>query len=226
MSVMDNLFPHEVLRWGPFVLSDTVVASAGLSVFLALASVVCLRIAAAREVLEVIYEFLEGTIERMVSVDARPLVPLVLTQWLFILSANLMGLVPRLSSPTRDLSLAAALAAIAWIASHVFALRREGWSYLRHYAEPNPLLLPFNLIGEVSRTLALALRLFGNMLSTTLIGAVVLYLAAFLVPLPLMLLSVLTGVVQAYIFGVLTLVFSVSALQAATPGNPRGGDPI
>jgi F-type H+-transporting ATPase subunit a len=213
---MDDLFPHEVLRWGPLVLTDTVIASAGLSFFLVSASFVCLRIAAAREVLEVIYEFLEGAIERMVSVDARSLVPLVLTQWLFIVSANLVGLLPGLSSPTRDLSLAAALAAIAWLASHVFALRIEGWGYLRHYAQPNVLLLPFNLIGEVSRTIALALRLFGNMLSATLIGAVVLYLAGLLIPVPLMLLSVLTSVVQAYIFGVLTLVFSASALQVAT----------
>lgn len=220
---MQELFPHEVLRLGPLVLSDTVVASGLLSLCLALASIVGLRFAAAREVLEVIYEFLERTIERMVSVDARPLVPLVLTQWLFILSANLVGLVPRLSSPTRDLSLAAALAAIAWLASHVFAVQREGWGYLRHYAEPNPLLLPFNLIGEVSRTIALALRLFGNMLSSTLIGAVVLYLAGFLVPVPLMLLSVLTGVVQAYIFGVLTLVFSASAVRVVTPATEHGG---
>jgi len=217
---MEDLFPQVVIRWGPIALTDTALASAVLSLLLAGASVVCLRIPAAREVLEVVYEFLEGAIERMVSVDASPLVPLVLTQWLFILSANLVGLIPRISSPTRDLSLAAALAAVAWLASHVFALRREGWSYLRHYAEPNLLLLPFNLIGEISRTLALALRLFGNMLSSTLIGAVVLYLAGFLVPLPLMLLSVLTGAVQAYIFGVLTLVFSASALQATTPKRP------
>lgn len=220
---MEELFPYDVLRLGPIVLTDTVVASFALSLLLALTSIVCLRIAAAREVLEVIYEFLERAIERMASIDAKPLVPLVLTQWLFIVSANLAGLVPGVSSPTRDLSLAAALAAIAWLASHVFAVQREGWRYLRHYAEPNPMLLPFNLIGEISRTVALALRLFGNMLSSTLIGAVVLYLAGFLVPVPLMLLSVLTGVVQAYIFGVLTLVFSVSAIRVTTPAPPIGG---
>lgn len=217
--MMEEFFPHEVLRWGPLILTDTAVASMVLSVALALASIVCLRIEASREVLEVIYEFLESAIERMVNVDAKPLIPLVLTQWIFILAANLAGLLPGISSPTRDLSLAAALATVAWIATHVFAMQNEGWRYLRHYAEPHPLLLPFNLIGEVSRTLALALRLFGNMMSSTLIGAVVLYLAGFLLPLPLMLLSVLTSVVQAYIFGVLTLVFSASALQVAAPRN-------
>jgi F-type H+-transporting ATPase subunit a len=225
--MIEDLFPQEVLRWGPIVLTDTLLASFGLSIFLAASSWVCLRFERTREVLEVIYEFLEDAIERMVSVDAGPLIPLVLTQWIFILAANLAGLVPGLSSPTRDLSLVAALAAVAWIASHVFAIQREGWRYLRHYAEPHPLLLPFNLFGEVSRTIALALRLFGNMLSSTLIGAVVLYLAGFLVPLPLMLLSVLTSVVQAYIFGVLTLVFSASALHVtssqASTQNLQGG---
>ena len=93
---MDDIFPHEVLRLGPIALTDTAVSSAVLSLFLASASMVCMRFGAAREVLEVIYEFLEGAIERMVSVDARRLVPLVLTQWLFILSANLVGLLPGL----------------------------------------------------------------------------------------------------------------------------------
>ncbi len=222
---MGEVFPQELLRWGPIVLTDTVVASGALSLIIALTSIVALRFDSAREALEVIYAFLERAIEDMVNIDARPLVPLVLTQWIFILSANLVGLVPGISSPTRDLSMAAALAAIAWLASHVFAARREGWRYLRHYAEPNLLLLPFNLIGEVSRTIALALRLFGNMLSTTLVGAVVLYLAAFLVPLPLMLLSVLTSAVQAYIFGVLTLVFSASAFQMTNPRTLQGGQP-
>ena len=214
--MIEELFPQEVFRWGRVVLTDTVLVSFGLSIFLALSGWICLRFEHSREILEVIYEFLEDAIERMVSVDAGPLIPLILTQWIFILAANMAGLLPGLSSPTRDLSLAAALAAVAWIASHAFAIQKEGWGYLRHYMEPHPLLLPFNLFGEISRTIALALRLFGNMLSSTLIGAVVLYLAGFLVPLPLMLLSVLTSAVQAYIFGVLTLVFSASALHVTS----------
>ena len=87
--------------------------------------------------------------------------------------------------------------------------------FLLKYLEPNPLLLPFNIIGEASRTVALALRLFGNMLSGTLVGAIFVYLAGLLIPVPLMLLSALTAVVQAYIFGVLTLVFAASSLETA-----------
>jgi hypothetical protein len=81
--------------------------------------------------------------------------------------------------------------------------------------------LPFNIIGELSRTVALALRLFGNMLSGALIGAIIVYLAGLLLPVPLMMLSVLTSLVQAYIFGVLTLVFAVSSVETVSRG-PRG----
>jgi F-type H+-transporting ATPase subunit a len=136
--------------------------------------------------------------------------------WLFIGVANLVGLLPLLSSPTRDLSLTAALALVSFGAGHVFAFRRAGMAYLRRYIEPSPFLLPFNVIGEISRTVAMALRLFGNMLSGTLIGAIAVYLAGLLIPVPLMLLGVLTGVVQAYIFGVLTLVFAAGSAEAAT----------
>jgi F-type H+-transporting ATPase subunit a len=157
----------------------------------------------------------EGTLQEMVTVDVRPVVPLILTLWLFIVSANLVGLLPIVSSPTRDLSLTAALAVVSFAAGHVYGFRAQGLRYLKHYIEPNPIMLPFNLIGELSRTVALALRLFGNMLSGEIIAAIVISLAGLLLPVPLMLLDVLTSVVQAYIFGVLTLVFTASAMQVA-----------
>jgi F-type H+-transporting ATPase subunit a len=122
---------------------------------------------------------------------------------------------PGVASPTRDLSLTAALALVSFSSGHIHAIRVHGVSYLRHYIEPSPFLLPFNVIGEIGRTIALALRLFGNMLSGHLVIAIVLYLAGLLLPVPLMLLGVLTGLVQAYIFGVLTLVFAASSLREA-----------
>lgn len=114
---------------------------------------------------------------------------------------------------------------IAFVAGHVYAAYVQGVSYLRHYLEPHPFLLPFNIIGELSRTLALSLRLFGNMLSGHLILAILVYLVGFLLPVPLMLLSVLTGVVQAYIFGVLTLVFAVSSVTVARRGEADSPGP-
>ena len=107
------------------------------------------------------------------------------------------------------------LALIAFLAGHVYAYRAQGIRYLKHYLEPSRLLLPFNIIGELSRTVALALRLFGNMLSGHLIGAILVFLVGLPIPVPLLLLSVLTSVVQAYIFGVLTLVFTASSMQVA-----------
>jgi F-type H+-transporting ATPase subunit a len=209
-------FPVEVARFGDLVVTDTVPVSFGLSVAIVVAARLAMRYPGARAAIEGAYEALSNSVRGMVSVDAEPLVPLVLTQWLFIGTANLAGLIPRVSSPTGDLALAAALAVVAFAAGHVYAVRRHGLSYLRQYVEPTPLLLPLNVIGELSRTFALALRLFGNMLSGTLVSAIVLYVAGLLVPVPLMLLSVLTSVVQAYIFGVLTLVFAASSLQSAS----------
>lgn len=217
-------FPEEWFSVGELVLTDSVVIVLGLSLLLIVAGRIALAFETARRSLEVVYETLDTAIVNMTTANVRPLVPLILTQWLFLGAANLVGLVPGLKSPTRDLSLAVALAAIAFLAGHVHAFRTRGLSYLRQYISPSPLLLPFNILGEASRTLALALRLFGNMLSGTLVGAIFVYLAGLLVPVPLMLLSVLTAIVQAYIFGVLTLVFAAGSLESATRERHLQGD--
>ncbi len=216
---------HKVwLQIGPIVITETVVVSVVLTLILVVGGHFAVRSQKLREPLEVIYERVEAMVQNMVTVDAGPLVPLVLTQWVFILAANLVGVIPIIASPTRDLALTAALAVVALGAGHVYGFRANGWRYLRHYLEPNPIMLPFNLIGEVTRTLSLALRLFGNMLSGEIIGAIAVSLAGLLLPIPLMILDVLTSVVQAYIFGVLTLVFTASAMQVASSATPRIDD--
>jgi F-type H+-transporting ATPase subunit a len=223
---METLTPIELFRFGPLSFTDSAAVSLAISALLVLVGAVLVRWGRAREAAEVVYELLEGSLEEMVTVDIHRLIPLVLTQWLFILSANVVGVLPLIDSPTRDLSVTAALAA-----GHVYAWQAHGVAYLRHYIEPNPIMLPFNIIGELSRTLALALRLFGNVMSGELIAAIALLLAGLLVPIPLMLLGLLTSVVQAYIFGVLTLVFTASAMQVVGQGaaaqEPQGeeGEP-
>lgn len=209
-------FPAELFRIGPFAIGDTIVVTLVLSALLVVAGKIAIARPPARRALEVVYEVLENAVVSITPIDVRPLVPLVLTQWLFIGLANLVGLLPGVQSPTRDLSLSAALAVVSFGAGHAVAIRRGGLGYLRQYVEPSPFLLPFNVIGELSRTVALALRLFGNMVSSALVGAVFLYVAGLLVPVPIMLLGALTAVVQAYIFGVLTLVFAASSLETAT----------
>ena len=165
---------------------------------------------------------LEGTVLalRQAIEDSAPghaasLLPFIGTLWLFIAAANLMGLVPGLRSPTGDLSLTVALALLVFASVHWFGIRIDGLrSYLKHYLEPNPILLPFHLLGEVTRTLALAVRLFGNMMSLEMAALLVLLVAGFLAPIPLLMLHIVEALVQAYIFGMLALVYVAGALQS------------
>lgn len=220
---MTGVFPFPVLRLGPVVLTDTALSSLALSALLVLLALLLRGREGARERCEHLYEWLESSLQSMVSVDARPLVPVVLTLWLFIGAANLVGVLPLLGSPTRDLSVTAGLALAALLSGHLVAFRQGGLRYLRQYVEPTALLLPLNLLGEASRTLALAVRLFGNVFSAELMGAILLLLAGLLLPVPLLLLSVVSSVVQAYLFGVLTLVFAASGLEAAARARAGGG---
>ena len=157
----------------------------------------------------------EAVGEVVPAADVPRVLPFVATLWLFILAANLLGLIPGLSAPTRDLSVTAALAALVFTAVHVYGIRAAGWrAYLRHYLKPNPIMLPFHLVSEMTRTLALAVRLFGNMMSLEMAALLVLLVAGFLVPVPLLILHVIEALIQAYIFGMLALIYIGSALEA------------
>lgn len=159
-------------------------------------------------------------VEDMAPAHATRLLPFVGTLWMFIVVANLLGLVPGLRSPTGDLSLTTALALLVFCAVHWYGIRIDGLRpYLRHYLVPNPLLLPFHLMGEVSRTLALAVRLFGNMMSLEMAALLVLMVAGFLAPIPLLMLHIVEALVQAYIFGTLALVYIAGALQSHASGT-------
>lgn len=158
---------------------------------------------------------LQQAIEDVAPGQAGRLLPFVGTLWLFIATANLAGLVPGLRSPTADLSLTVALALLVFLAVHWFGIRIDGLrAYLRHYLDPNPILLPFHLLGEITRTLALAVRLFGNMMSLEMAALLVLMVAGFLAPVPLLMLHIVEALVQAYIFGTLALVYVAGALQS------------
>jgi F-type H+-transporting ATPase subunit a len=158
---------------------------------------------------------LQAAIEGAAPNHAARLLPFIGTLWLFIAVANLAGLVPGLRSPTGDLSLTVALAVLVFLAVHWFGIRIDGVkAYLRHYLDPNPILLPFHLLGEITRTLALAVRLFGNMMSLEMAALLVLLVAGALAPVPLLMLHIVEGLVQAYIFGMLALVYVAGALQS------------
>ncbi|MEX8520293.1 MAG: F0F1 ATP synthase subunit A [Leptothrix sp. (in: b-proteobacteria)] len=172
--------------------------------------------------LEALYALMHDAVAEVVAPDeVAQVLPFIGTLWLFLVLANLIGLVPGLSSPTRDLSITAALAVIVLVAVHVFGIRAAGLrTYLAHYLAPNPIMLPFHLISEVTRTLALAIRLFGNMMSLEMAAMLVLLVAGLLVPIPLLLLHVVEALVQAYIFGMLALIYIASALEVSHEHPP------
>ncbi|WP_454763819.1 F0F1 ATP synthase subunit A [Cupriavidus campinensis] len=171
---------------------------------------------------EVMVVLMRDAVAEVVPGAAVPRVlPFIGTLWVFILSANLLGLVPGLSAPTRDISVTGALACLVFLAVHGYGVREAGWrAYLRHYLEPSPILLPFHLISEFTRTLALAVRLFGNMMSLEMAALLVLLVAGFLVPVPLLLLHVVEALVQAYIFGMLALIYIGSAIEVRGDATP------
>ena len=169
----------------------------------------------AQVVLEGIVMTIEQAIAEVLPEYAPRLLPLIGTLWIFLVVANLVGVIPGLHSPTGDLSLTAALALVVFLAVHWYGIRVHGLRrYLRHYLEPNPLLLPFHVVSEVSRTLALAVRLFGNMFSLEMAALLVLLVAGFLVPVPVLLLHIVEALVQAYIFGMLALIYIASGVQS------------
>jgi F-type H+-transporting ATPase subunit a len=137
------------------------------------------------------------------------------TLFLFVATASLLAVIPGYEPPTGSLSTTAALALCVFVAVPVYGIRDQGLGgYLRTYVEPTPLMLPFNIIGEVSRTLALAVRLFGNMMSGVMTIAILLAVTPLLFPIVMTTLGLLTGMVQAYIFGILAAVYIAAATGA------------
>ncbi|MEA3149391.1 MAG: F-type H+-transporting ATPase subunit a [Gammaproteobacteria bacterium] len=143
---------------------------------------------------------------------AHRYLPFLGTLFLFIALANLGTLIPGFEPPTSSLSTTAALALCVFIAVPLFGIRDQGLGgYFKTYTEPTMLMLPFNIISELSRTLALAVRLFGNMMSGGLIVAILLTITPYLFPIVMTALGLLTGMVQAYIFSILATVYIAAA---------------
>jgi len=206
-----------VLHFGPLTIGGTVLTTWGvMGVFLLLALLLRVkRFAVLSEAVEATIVAIEAAIAEVLPEAAvRPVLPFVATLWLYVLVANLVGLIPELHAPTRDLSATAALAVLVFGSTHWFGIRARGLrDHLRHYIEPSIILLPFHIISELTRTLALAIRLFGNIMSLEMAALLVLLIAGFLVPVPLLMLHVVEAVVQAYIFGMLALIYIAGALE-------------
>ncbi len=168
-----------------------------------------------QNLLEVIITGMRDQIREVSRQEPGLYLPFVGTLFLFILSANLLAIVPGFIAPTGSLSTTTALAICVFIAVPLFGIAHEGLgSYLKHYIQPTPLMLPFNIIGELSRTIALAVRLYGNIMSGSIIIGILLSLTPFFFPIVMQLLGLITGTIQAYIFAILSMVYIASATAA------------
>jgi F-type H+-transporting ATPase subunit a len=152
-------------------------------------------------------------IESIIHKDARPYAPMLGTLFIYLVAANLCGVLPGVEPPTGKLETPLALALIVFFSVHFFGVRARGVrGYLARFAKPKLIMLPLNLLSEVTRTFSLMLRLFGNVMSGEFVVALVIALAGLFVPIPLMVLELLVGLVQAYIFAVLATVFIGAAV--------------
>ena len=168
-----------------------------------------------QNLLEVIVSMIKEQIREASRQEPERYLPFIGTLFLFILASNVLEMVPGFRAPTSSLSTTTALAFCVFVAVPAFGIAREGLKgYLSHYIRPTPLMLPFNIIGEISRTIALAIRLFGNMMSGSLILAILLSLTPLFFPVVMQAFSLLIGVIQAYVFAILALVYISSGQRS------------
>jgi len=178
-----------------------------------------------QNLLEVLVTGIRDQIRQVSHQDPGRYLPFVGTLFLFIGAANLLTVVPGYHPPSASLSTTTALALCVLVAVPIYGIASEGViDYLRKYTRPTVLMLPFNIIGELSRTLALAVRLYGNIMSGTVIVAILLGLAPLLFPIVMRLLGLLTGMIQAYIFAVLAMVYIASASAVRGEGESTGNE--
>ena len=211
-----------IWQWGVLHLNATVLFTwIVMAVMTGTAWAVTRRLTAGPELsrwqnlLEVLMSGMQSQIREVSRRDTRAYLPFVGTLFLFIAVCNVLAVVPGYLPPTASLSTTAALAILVFLAVPAYGIAQDGpLQYLRRYVRPTVLMLPFNVIGELSRTVALAVRLYGNVMSGTVIVAILLGLAPFFFPVVMQVLGLITGLIQAYIFAVLALVYIASATAA------------
>ena len=222
-----RLSPDEIVYWqyGFVTLNATIVFTWALMLALVLgAALITRRLSHGptrgrwQNVLEIIVIAIEQQIEEVGLAHPRRYLGFLATLFLFVAVAALCTIIPGFEPPTGSLSTTTALALCVFVAVFVFGIEERGVrDYLKSYAQPTAIMLPFNVISEVSRTLALAVRLFGNMMSGAMIIAILLTIAPFFFPVVMAVLGLLTGMVQAYIFFILAAVYIAAATRARTP---------
>ena len=209
-----------IAQLGPLVITEPVVITWGIIVVLAIIiKIITHRLTLSPGNLQTVVEGIvtaqEAAIRAVAPGYERSMLPFIGGLWIFLVIANLMGLIPGLHSPTRDLSTTSALAILVFLSVHWFGIRSAGLkAYLQHYLSPSPIMLPFHIISELTRTVALAVRLFGNMMSLEMAALLILMVAGFLVPIPILMLHIIEALVQSYIFGMLALIYVAGGIQS------------
>ncbi|MBU0730616.1 MAG: F0F1 ATP synthase subunit A [Proteobacteria bacterium] len=176
--------------------------------------------------LESVITMILGQIHDVTRQNPRRFLGFLGTLFLFVATCNLLSVVPGFQPPTGSLSTTTALALCVLVAVPIYGIADSGFgAYLKNYIQPTPLMLPFNITGEISRTLALAVRLFGNVMSGSMIGGILLAIAPLIFPVIMQLLGLLTGLVQAYIFAILAAVYIAAGLKIHESKQSQGTAP-
>jgi F-type H+-transporting ATPase subunit a len=218
-----RLSPDEIIFWqyGFIKLNATVVFTWGLMLLLVIGSKVITRKLSTdlkrsrwQNLLEIVVTGIVKQIEEVGLSQPRKYLGFIGTLFLFVATASICTVIPGYEPPTGSLSTTAALALCVFVAVPLFGIEEQGMGeYLKSYVKPTPIMLPFTIISEISRTLALAVRLFGNMMSGAMIIGILLTITPIIFPIIMTALGLLTGMVQAYIFSILAAVYIAAATQ-------------
>ena len=221
---INQITPDQVTywHWGVFQLNATIVYTWGTILFMVIGAGMITRrmsgevsLSRWQNLLEILVHGIVKEIDGVSPDDPKRFLPFIGTLFLFVLVSNILSVVPGYLAPTASLSTTAALALCVFVSVPYFGIRKKGLKgYLKQYVQPTVFMLPFNIMGELSRTLALAVRLFGNIMSGMKIVAILMALVPLFFPIVMQALGLLTGVIQAYIFAVLAMVYIASATRA------------
>ena len=221
-----NLTPDQIIFWqrGIITLNATILFTWLVMALLVFSSWLITRklsastkISPGQNLLEVIVLGIGNQIEEVSQQPPKPYVPFIGTLFIFIAISNILAIIPGYQPPTGSLSTTAALAICVFFAIPLYGIKKQGfWGYFKkYYLQPTPFMLPFNIIGRFSNTISLSVRLFGNVMSGTMIVAILLSVAPLFFPIIMQAMGLLTGLIQAYIFAILAMVF----IAAATSNN-------
>jgi len=224
VMALKQISPDQVIFWqrGVMSLNATILYTWGVMAVMVIGSWLATRkltsavtLSRWQNLLEIIVNGMRSEIRQIGQRDRRSYLYFVGTLFLFILVSNLLSIVPGYIAPTASLSTTAGLAVCVFVAVPVYGTMSRGFAgYLKQYIKPTVFMLPFNIMGELSRTLALAVRLFGNIMSGMKIVAILLALTPLFFPVVMHALGLLTGIIQAYIFAVLAMVYIASGTRA------------